>query len=155
ASSGERLGERLPRHQDALAALADLDRLAIVEHRAQQRLLAHGTIVTALAGHAQPVGRRLRADEALAMRAKPAGAGGVERHGGAAIGTVHRSGILPESGCAGVAELADASDLKSEDPTRIVRVRFSPPALSTLALSSGCEHLKADDETSRSTQIVV
>src|SRR5262249_39847841 len=81
-------------------------------HRAQQRLLAHGTIVTALAGHAQPVGRRLRADEALAMRAKPAGAGGVERHGGAAIGTVYRSGILPESGCAGVAELADASDLK-------------------------------------------
>src|SRR5690242_17570463 len=35
---------------------------------------------------------------------------------------------LSESDRAGVAELADASDLKSEGPTRPVRVRFPPPA---------------------------
>jgi hypothetical protein len=65
------------------------------------------------------------------------------------------SAIILVSLWAGVAKLADASDLKSEAPKRGVWVRFPPPAPSMLAASSGCEHFKADDETSRSTQSVV
>ena len=44
-------------------------------------------------------------------------------HGGMIV-----AALLSQSVCAGVAELADASDLKSEVPKRDVWVRFPPPA---------------------------
>jgi hypothetical protein len=85
----QRDGEPAPGHENPLAALADLDRLAIVDRRAGQRLPADRTVVPAFAGDAQPVSRRLRTNQRGAMGALPAGARGMERHRGAAVGAVH------------------------------------------------------------------
>ena len=54
-----------------------------------------------------------------------------------------------ETASAGVAELADASDLKSEDPNRIVWVRFPPPA----PVKTESEHQQSGREQRKSWRL--
>src|SRR5688500_8647041 len=89
----QRLREHAHWHQDPFAALADLDVLAIVHDGAPQWLLADGAVVARIAGDPHAVRRGLWADERGAVAALPAGAIGQQRHGCAAVGTIHaRSG---------------------------------------------------------------
>ena len=89
ASPGKCLGKRTPRHQDPFAAIADLDRLAIVHDSAHQGRLAHGASATGLACEPHAIRRRLGTHERAAVPALPAGPAGKERHWRTAVGAVH------------------------------------------------------------------
>src|SRR5207253_2165173 len=73
ASRSEGDGEPAAAHEDAFTALADLDRLAVVEHGAPKPLGADRTEVPLLSRDAQAVGGRFGAHHRAAMRTLPAG----------------------------------------------------------------------------------